>query len=46
MARYQNDLRHLNDIKLPRNINPKNAQFTFDIHGFSDASENAFGAAV
>lgn len=32
--------------KLPRNINPNNTQLSFDIHGFSDASEKAFGAAI
>ncbi|XP_018576722.1 uncharacterized protein LOC108915233, partial [Anoplophora glabripennis] len=43
---FYNELRHLQDIKLPRNVNPNNAQLTFDIHGFSDASEKAFGAAI
>ncbi|XP_034935131.1 uncharacterized protein [Chelonus insularis] len=43
---YHLSLSHLGDIKVPRNIHPTNPEEKFDIFGFGDASEKAFGACL
>lgn len=44
--KYYEELIHLNEVKIPRNVNPRNKVREVMIHGFSDASERAFGACV
>lgn len=39
------DLRHINQIEIPRRVVPDQAT-SFEIHGFSDASQKAFAACV
>ncbi|XP_071055719.1 uncharacterized protein [Onthophagus taurus] len=44
-CKFADGLTYLNDIKIPRHISLKNPE-SFQIHGFSDASTNAYGACV
>lgn len=44
--RYQEQLKIIEEIKIPRWINNENIDNNFQIHGFSDASEKAYAAAV
>lgn len=43
--RFKDDLTHLNDLRIPRHAICKNP-VRVEIHGFSDASEQAYGACV
>lgn len=45
-SNYYNHLLVLNELRIPRNINPDNRANNFDIHGFCDASEAAYGACL
>jgi hypothetical protein len=42
---FQNKLDHLNNIKVPRHITC-NEPHHIELHGFSDASEKAYGACI
>jgi len=39
-------LRKINEFKIQRNINPGNSSQKFDLAGFDDASERAYGACL
>ncbi|XP_043286900.1 uncharacterized protein [Venturia canescens] len=41
---YSSALAKINDVHIPRNINPGNSNRRFDLIGFGDASEKAYGA--
>nr|XP_046478563.1 uncharacterized protein LOC124217212 [Neodiprion pinetum] len=43
---YYNSLPKINEIRIPRNINPGNDSGKFDLIGFGDASEKAYGACL
>ncbi|XP_011702045.1 PREDICTED: uncharacterized protein LOC105458437 [Wasmannia auropunctata] len=43
---YCASLNQLNSLRIPRNINISNRDATFDIYGFGDASEAAYGACL
>lgn len=43
---YINELRFISEIKIPRWVNASKTNASFQIHGFCDASESAYGAAV
>lgn len=43
---YYASLTRLNDLSIQRNVNINNKSTTFDIYGFGDASETAYGACV
>lgn len=43
---YYSSLLHLRDIRIQRNVNIGNQSSTFDVYGFGDASEKAFGACL
>ncbi|XP_043483451.1 uncharacterized protein LOC122511943 [Leptopilina heterotoma] len=43
---YYKALPKLNELIIPRNINPRNESESFDIIGFSDFSEKALGACL
>ncbi|KMQ90228.1 hypothetical protein RF55_10034, partial [Lasius niger] len=43
---YQVSLKSLNDLKIPRRIRNLHSSKKIDIHGFSDASERAYGACL
>ena len=43
---YYRTLPKINDLIITRNVNPGNKSESFDLHGFGDASEKAYGACV
>lgn len=43
---YYLSLPQLNELQISRNVNARNSQDTFDLIGFGDASERAFGACL
>lgn len=43
---YCDSLKLINDLRIPRNIKPYNTLQNFDLHGFCDASEKAYGACI
>lgn len=43
---YQVSLKSLNDLKIPHRIRNLHSSKKIDIHGFSDASERAYGACL
>ncbi|XP_051162407.1 uncharacterized protein LOC127282276 [Leptopilina boulardi] len=43
---FQHQLQQLNLVKIPRWINTENDHSNWELHGFSDASERAYSAAV
>ncbi|XP_046748844.1 uncharacterized protein LOC124412770 [Diprion similis] len=43
---FYRSLPKINNVRIARNVNPKNAKETFDLVGFGDASEIAFGACL
>ncbi|XP_071648473.1 uncharacterized protein [Temnothorax longispinosus] len=43
---YYKSLPQTNDVKIPKNINPENASGQFDLVGFGNASEKAYGAVL
>lgn len=43
---YYESLSRLNLVQLPRNVNPNNSTKEFDLVGFGDASQRAFGACL
>ncbi|XP_071654107.1 uncharacterized protein [Temnothorax longispinosus] len=43
---YYKSLPQTNELKIPRNINPGNVSNQFDLVGFGDASERAYGAVL
>lgn len=43
---YCSSIQAINELEIPRNINPKNSVKRVILHGFSDASEKAYGACV
>ncbi|XP_077263143.1 uncharacterized protein LOC143898012 [Temnothorax americanus] len=43
---YYRSLPQTNEMKIPRNINPGNVSNQFDLVGFGDASEKAYGAVL
>ncbi|XP_015119021.1 uncharacterized protein LOC107042476 [Diachasma alloeum] len=43
---YYMSLPAINDIQISRNVNLHNREEKFDLHGFGDASERAFGACL
>ncbi|XP_046739488.1 uncharacterized protein LOC124407421 [Diprion similis] len=43
---YYGSFSKINDMHISRNINPKNYEVRFDLIGFSDASERAYGACI
>lgn len=44
--RYISELQHVSTIKIPRWINASKENKSFQLHGFSDASALAYGAAI
>lgn len=45
-VKFKTELHHLNKINVPRCVKGKNGTQKFQIHGFCDASERAYGACV
>ncbi|XP_011859594.1 PREDICTED: uncharacterized protein LOC105557062 [Vollenhovia emeryi] len=43
---YYGDLPELNNLRIPRNVNPLNETQEIDLHGFGDSSEKAYGACI
>ncbi|KAK2578329.1 hypothetical protein KPH14_012630 [Odynerus spinipes] len=43
---YYSDLPRINQVQISRNINGENVEETFDLVGFGDASEKAYGACL
>ncbi|XP_011858599.1 PREDICTED: uncharacterized protein LOC105556138 [Vollenhovia emeryi] len=43
---YNTSLAGLNDIRVHRNVNIRNQASTFDLYGYGDASEAAYGACL
>lgn len=43
---YYASLALLNKLTITRNVHPHNQEFRFDVYGFCDASEKAFGACI
>ncbi|XP_012224844.2 uncharacterized protein [Linepithema humile] len=43
---YYSLLQQINDVRIQRNINPNNEDCKFDLFGFGDASERAYGACL
>ncbi|XP_043271219.1 uncharacterized protein [Venturia canescens] len=43
---YYASLSRINELRIPRNVVPGNSSDKFDIFGFGDASETAFGACL
>ncbi|XP_071574578.1 uncharacterized protein [Temnothorax nylanderi] len=44
--KYYTSLPRVNELRIPRNVIPVNSQEKFDIFGFGDASEKAYGACL
>ncbi|XP_011859672.1 PREDICTED: uncharacterized protein LOC105557117 [Vollenhovia emeryi] len=42
---YYHSLPKINEVRIPRNVNPNNVDGQFDLMGFGDASEKALGIA-
>ncbi|XP_071579802.1 uncharacterized protein [Temnothorax nylanderi] len=43
---YYSSLPQINDVKIPRNVNPENVSGQFDLVGFGNASEKAYEAVL
>lgn len=43
---YYKSLPRLNELRIPRNVTPDNQSEQFEIYGFGDASEKAYGACL
>lgn len=43
---HYNSLGKLNELRIPRNVNPGNSSSYISLHGFGDASERGYGACI